>query len=258
MPQTAWKGRIYLDAGLILYIGPGSAAEPHSHNAVQFVWSDNGPFSVVANRRRLRRAAVLVPANSSHALDASNRHIALLLVESHGARGAALNAVALSAGLSELTKRLAAHSMPTQNMPPDMLSSWADDIMHALGVETMRSPISSITRRAIDYIERNLEGVPRVADIARTLSLSPTRVTHVFSREVGIPFRRFVLWTRIKQAVSLHRDGADLTRAAVGAGFSDAAHFSRTFRAMFGLSPSLVVSVAEIAGGTWTTPARPR
>lgn len=258
MAHAAWKGRIYLDAGFILYVGPGSAAEEHSHNAVQFVWSDNGPFSVVTNRRQLQRTAVLVPANAAHALDASERHIALLLVESHGARGSALDAVARSERLGELRKRLVSRSLPTENLPVDTLSSWVDDIVHALGVETMRSPISSITRRAIDYIERNLEGVPRVADIARTLSLSPTRVTHVFSREVGIPFRRFVLWTRIKQAVSLHRGGADLTRAAVGAGFSDAAHFSRTFRAMFGLSPSLVVSVAEIAGGTWTMPARAR
>jgi AraC-like DNA-binding protein len=84
--------------------------------------------------------------------------------------------------------------------------------------------------------------------------MSPTRLTHVFSREVGIPFRRFVLWTRIKHAVSTTRAGANLTAAAVAAGFSDAAHFSRTFRGMFGLSPSRVLPVAEILATQWDPP----
>jgi AraC-like DNA-binding protein len=81
--------------------------------------------------------------------------------------------------------------------------------------------------------------------------VSPTRVTHQFTSEIGIPVRRFVLWTRIKRAVEAHRTGRDLTAAAIEAGFSDAAHFSRTFRAMFGLSPSLVLPVAEIIGRAW-------
>jgi AraC-like DNA-binding protein len=65
---------------------------------------------------------------------------------------------------------------------------------------------------------------------------------------VGIPFRRFVLWSRMRQAVASTQAGRDLTEAAVDAGFSDSAHLSRTFRAMFGLSPSMVLPLAEIVG----------
>lgn len=42
--------------------------------------------------------------------------------------------------------------------------------------------------------------------------------------------------------------GVSITDAAHGAGFSDGAHFSRTFRSMFGLSPSEAVGL-----GTWLT-----
>lgn len=49
-------------------------------------------------------------------------------------------------------------------------------------------------------------------------------------------------------AVAATQRGAHLTQAALAAGFSDSAHLSRTFRSMFGLSPSLVLPHAEIVG----------
>ena len=50
----------------------------------------------------------------------------------------------------------------------------------------------------------------------------------------------------------LFRSGGDLTEAALAAGFSDAAHLSRTFRAMFGLSPSLLLPFVELTGTPWS------
>lgn len=251
MAGAPWRGRIFLDAGLILYVGPGAGADEHAHHAVQLVWSLDGPFAITIDGRRLERTAVLVPANSVHALDASGRIIALLLVESHGERGASLNRAAEREVGRELAAELAPARFPPESIAARDGAAWCDRAIAALGVDPRRSPITAHTRRAIRYIEESLDGVPRVAELARLLGVSETRVTHVFSREVGIPFRRFVLWTRIKRAVSAHQSGGDVTAAAIAAGFSDAAHFSRTFRAMFGLSPSLVLAAAEISGSSW-------
>jgi AraC-like DNA-binding protein len=249
MAQSGWNGRIFLDTGLILYVGPGAGADPHAHHAVQLVWSADGPFDVVIGGRHEQRTAALIPANSEHSLDATGHRIALLLVESHGTRGTALDAAAerMVAG-RELAHALAAVAFP-EKVAASQVAGWTDGVLNALGVQATRSPLSSVSRRAIEYIEQHLDGVPRVEDVARTLSLSTTRITHLFSDEVGIPFRRFVLWTRIKRAVITHQSGSDLTTSAIAAGFSDAAHFSRTFRAMFGLSPSLVLTAAEARRG---------
>ncbi len=61
-----------------------------------------------------------------------------------------------------------------------------------------------------------------------------------------------MLWARIKRAVRATQRGANATEAALDAGFSDSAHLSRTFRAMFGLPPSLVLPRLEIIGDAWT------
>lgn len=257
MPEqrNVWPGHVFLAAGTILYAGPGAMAERHTHHAVQLVWSAGGPMLVEIGGRTLERRAVLIPANEPHSLDASGRDIALLLLESHAPRGRSLNRCARAEVGRELAEELAAIAAPAPSWTPARAMAWSDAVIAALGTPVASDgEVSSVSRRAIDHIERGIDGVPRLAEAAAAIGVSPTRLTHVFTKEVGVPFRRFVLWTRIKRAVTEVRSGVDLTRAAIAAGFTDAAHFSRTFRAMFGLSPSLVLPVAELAGTIW----RPR
>jgi AraC-like DNA-binding protein len=58
---------------------------------------------------------------------------------------------------------------------------------------------------------------------------------HLFVEQTGLPFRTYLLWLRLTKAVAVFAGGGSLTEAAHEAGFSDSAHFSRTFRRMFGL-----------------------
>jgi AraC-like DNA-binding protein len=61
---------------------------------------------------------------------------------------------------------------------------------------------------------------------------------HLFSEQVGLPFRPFALWLRLQGVLGHLAHGANLTQAAHGAGFADSAHLTRTFRRMFGIAPS--------------------
>ena len=103
-------------------------------------------------------------------------------------------------------------------------------------------------QHALDFVDAHLDGMPRLADAAAAAHVSPSRLTHAFSQETGIPFRRYVLWARIRRAVQEVSGVANLTEAAVRAGFSDSAHLSRVFRANFGLPPSLLAAGIAFAG----------
>lgn len=247
--------RLLLDAGVFLYVGPGPRANRHAHHAVQLVWSPAGTCTLSLRGRTITARAVLVPSHEPHALDATGTTIALLLVEAHGPRGLALDAYARTAAGTDLAAALAALPFPTA--PPADLPRWCDDVIAALGLTVPPRPaISSVARRTIAYVEAALDGRPSLAAAAARVGVSPTRLTHVFTREVGIPFRRFVLWARLARAVDAARRGADLGTAAAEAGFSDAAHLSRTFRAMFGLPPSAILAAAPIAGARAPRPLR--
>jgi AraC-like DNA-binding protein len=76
-----------------------------------------------------------------------------------------------------------------------------------------------------------------LAELAAHVVLSPRRLTHLFSREVGIPIRRYAQWLRAVEAVTALARGRSQTEAALASGFADAAHMSRAFRRLFGTAP---------------------
>ena len=231
----------------MLYVGTGGAADRHAHHSVQLVWAREGRVALALDGGDVRVRAGLIAGSAPHGFDATGRWIALWQVEPHGARGAALDRRAAQSPGADLAAALAGVPAPAEGMTAAAAARWCDQVATALGAEPA-PPLSSVTRRAVAYIEGSLDGTPRLDEAAGRLGISGTRLTHLFTREVGIPFRRFVLWARIKRAVEASRAGATLTAAAAAAGFSDAAHLSRTFRAMFGLSPASFLPRVELIG----------
>lgn len=84
------------------------------------------------------------------------------------------------------------------------------------------------------------DSAPGVDRLAKIAGLSPSRLAHLFQEQVGIPIRSLRTWFRLKAAAVSIRRGASLTDAALAAGFYDQAHFTHTFRDMFGLPPSQI------------------
>jgi AraC-like DNA-binding protein len=85
-----------------------------------------------------------------------------------------------------------------------------------------------------------------LAEIAR---LSPSRFMHAFTESVGIPVRPYILWIRLQRGACDLMDGASVTNAAHRAGFSDAAHMTRTFRRMLGATPSDLALLKRLSMG---------
>ncbi|MGJ4748359.1 helix-turn-helix domain-containing protein [Leptospira sp. SA-E8] len=75
-------------------------------------------------------------------------------------------------------------------------------------------------------------------DLAEFAGMSVSSLEHQFKKEVGIPFHSFRTWFRLKLTVYSLLHGMSHTDSAHRAGFFDSAHFTRTFRATFGLPPS--------------------
>lgn len=250
----SWGGRIVLAPGLVLYVGAGSNAERHAHHAVQLIWVEKGSLELVFDDRRVEARAALVPARIEHELHAAGSSMTVLLVDAHGARGAELDRRAHELLGEDVSARLRERvPFPALDLALADAEAWCREALLALGVAEWdaRAP-SRPTRLAIDYIEHALDGVPRITEAAARANTSATRLSHRFTDEIGLPFRRFVLWTRLKRAAEIARAEGDLTRAAVAAGFSDTAHLSRTFKEMFGLSPSMLLPFVEVAGSPWT------
>lgn len=79
---------------------------------------------------------------------------------------------------------------------------------------------------------------PSLVQAAQQIAVSPSRFSHLFSAEMGIAYRAFRKWRKLLATLESVANGAKLTAAAHDGGFADSAHFSRTFKDTFGLTPT--------------------
>jgi signal transduction histidine kinase/CheY-like chemotaxis protein len=104
---------------------------------------------------------------------------------------------------------------------------------HILGMATQR-----YVRQAMGCIHtRYAEPLTR-EDIANHVGLSPDYLTDCFRQELGITPITYLRRYRIRQACELLRNTPlSITQVAAAVGFSESAHFSRTFQLEIGMTP---------------------
>ena len=77
-------------------------------------------------------------------------------------------------------------------------------------------------------------------EVARELRVSYARASRLFSRAVGMPLRTYQHWLKCMKAAEQFGVNATWTEVAQEAGFTDSAHFARTWQRSFGHPPSYV------------------
>jgi AraC-like DNA-binding protein len=95
-------------------------------------------------------------------------------------------------------------------------------------------------------IVRAIEAEPMLRmpqdELARRLRMERTQALRRFKAATGMTFRAFKLWSGLQHAARHIAAGELVRTAAIDAGFADTAHLSRSFRALFGLSPSAAIA----------------
>lgn len=95
-------------------------------------------------------------------------------------------------------------------------------------------------KRIRDYVEANLDGVIRIADLAEIADLSPGYFHRAFRITTGQTPLAYINERRVRRAETLIREGDEsLAAIAQAVGFVSPSHFTRTFRRIAGANPSL-------------------
>jgi AraC family transcriptional regulator len=249
--KLAGAGRILLWSGGSLWIGRTGEqpTEVHSHHAVQISLALSGDGILLRGNEgawNTYRAAI-VAANAEHAFDGGGHFIANVFVEPESREGQLLQQRCIGAGIqavpdgalaSEATALFTAYQSTASN---PVLTAAARAVIARLAATTdmPQTTLDPRIKRALELIRARIldESIP-LADVADAAHLSPDRFRHLFLAETGIRFRPYVLWLRIEIALAAYAAHSNLTDAAQAGGFADSAHFSRSFKSMFGISPS--------------------
>ncbi|MCI3135225.1 helix-turn-helix transcriptional regulator [Phenylobacterium aquaticum] len=243
---AAWQG----GSLWLLNTAPPDAARPprtgvHAHHAVQVVISLGGRFRLWLADQELAGPFAAVAPDAPHQFDAEGAY-AILFVEPESPAGRAIIAATFSGGdlrplpastFSPLAGELAALAR-TPAPGEAELTEIGRALVQALAGDRPPAAVDARVRKVIAWVAQAHDDPIDLGAAARLANLSPSRLSHLFVEQTGLSFKTYLLWIRLTRAVRLMTEGLSLTAAAHGAGFSDSAHFSRTFRRMFGLAPA--------------------
>lgn len=113
------------------------------------------------------------------------------------------------------------------------------------GAALPRRPLDSRMRKIVSGIIAH-PGLPHQAEAcAKEAALSVSRFLHLFTQEVGAPFRRFRAWKRARGLLDLVSQKGSLTDLALDSGYADSAHFSNSIRDAYGIKPRDIVAATR-------------
>lgn len=116
-----------------------------------------------------------------------------------------------------------------------------DELREAFG-DTCKVPEHRVDRRVLRTLEAiETEGLSVPLAAAR-VGLSPSRLTHLVSAQLGAPPRVWAAWFKLRRAIGQSLfTGANLTQSAHEAGFADSAHLTRTCKNLMGVRPAMML-----------------
>jgi AraC-like DNA-binding protein len=252
--KVAGRGRIVTWEGASLWImevvpqngSSANATGSHAHHAVQITFALDGRFELRSRGKSAADYAAVAP-DTEHVFEAQGL-VALLFVEPESEAGRAIihslfgraKLVSLPPPLlRDVAAGILAHD---RRAKPDeaVLEKLGRKLVARLAGTDKAAPLDPRIGKILRFAAARLDDAITLGAAAKSAGLSPGRARHLFVAQTGLPFRRYLLWLRINRALALFEAGASLTEAAHEAGFSDSAHFSRTFRRMFGISAAML------------------
>ena len=221
---------------------------PHEHHAIQIVLAVEGSVGIRGKHGDWRMApGVIVRPDVMHSYDGNGAVGAMVFVDPESSEGVWLKTslrqditivpeARMATCAAELRKFLA---HPLESLE---IGALVRHCVHGLcaGAPPSRRLDERVTK-VLGAIRRSDELRMSIEEAAALAFLSPSRFAHLFKQQVGLPFRRYMLWRKLTRAITVIGRERTISTAAHEADFADAAHLTRTFYQMFCIPPSVMM-----------------
>lgn len=248
---------MYISPTRMMLFSPHLVAAEHQHVMIQFTCSLEGkPFSVWTKNDGWQQAeAVLINSGVAHSVKDFNGWQVTICIIPDVAQGRLIQEKMLTGKdiiyletkvLAPLLPGLQAACMNPIENGAEFNALTAATYNYLLPERVPALPLDERITRTLAYIRQHIHTGFSAATLAEQVHLSEDRFLHLFKEQTGAPLRQYILWQRLSAATQLFVEGRSAKEAAYEAGFSDPAHFSRTFQQMFGASPSMYTALKPL------------
>lgn len=250
--ESNWSGTVLVWDEQAIFLGLAADASLHESPAIKVCIALDGNFRLRTNENEdwTDYDSAIIAAGQPHAIDGRRNKMAMLLLAPETGLARPLAQTISDKGITRLplesVDAIRALFSNFDETAQESLDNICFQIIHAISPKDETLPIDSRVSQSIEAIRSSCEEGISVRDIAADVELSESRFSHLFTENVRIPVRRYLLWLRVRDAMHLLARGMSLTEIAHEAGFSDSAHLTRTFRGMLGIAPSALTKESSL------------
>lgn len=233
--------KLFLTNGAALFAGAISDTEPHRHHAIQIVLGFDEAFEIQFGDRILHSNCVAISSDVVHQFLGKEKPFLFFYAEPESDFGALMRQNLIpeydilddrKGFLESIRKDLLSSGLSIDSMK--------NCLRKALKIKGRMPARDARLTQVLSLIQEKPDRKISVPILANAVALSESHLQHLFKEQIGISMKRYMLWKRMIDGINFAIRGSDLTTAAYEAGFSDAAHMSRTFREMFGINLSKI------------------
>lgn len=247
--NRSWSGDVWLGPGLAYFVHFPRDERPHRHALLQVVIALQAGFTVVDEiGQSLNADGAVISSRDRYGLRIDGPgagEVLSLFLEPNSTYGRALQTRVAPAGVATPLDTATAQALRACWTRPGAYRGalLAHEMLSVLGEPALR-PAAEDRRVAFTqaHIAQHLADKDALDRVAEQLRLTTRYVRKLFQRHVGFSPQRYRQWCKLSAALDCVKQGSSFTTAAAAAGFTDSAHFSRTFRDIFGAPPSSLIS----------------
>lgn len=231
-----------MSAGIGAFVGISGDNKPHKHWAHQLVVALNGEVEVVAGGTRYRDTGLWIPAGELHQL--GHAEVVSLYVDPTHQICSTLFASFPYSGksVSPIGKNMATELVQCVSKTDNLQS--AMQTFQAIYHKHQKQDTDIRLNRILSRLKKDVTSGTNtpLSQLAELVCLSPSRFSHWFAEQTGLPLRSYKKWLKLLVGFELSRQ-MPLADAATTAGFSDQAHFCRTITQAFGVSSTTIIKL---------------
>ena len=251
--------RMYVSDNHLLVFSNNIDTDKHNHLFCHlFICLEKSPeekLNLQVNNTDIFCRGIILDGRTDHTFRSNNGYHALILVDHTSLLGRNLKRHYLS-GKSpyfilpdSLTSLLAQQllSIPDSELTPQAYQDVWHQILSLLGLAHCATHHAMTDRRIINilaHMKSSNEFQPSIKELAEKISLSSSRLSHIFSQQTDSTLKSYLLFKQLLKALSLIADGYSVTDAALDAGFDSPSHLSATCRRLMGIQPSIANQVS--------------
>ena len=232
--------QIFWDVDRITILTDTMDASIHRHAMMQFFVCTEGKLNIKVGKEHPDAKCILVNKNVKHAFNADKRICLTTIIEPASDLGLALDIlldnkdyyiVDESTVETLISKVLCLKEHPCKDYYMELM----DGISGSFGILPSHTPLDDRIVSFLEMLEHCNCDDHSIEEYAGKLCISSSRLSHLFSEQVGIPLKKYLILHQLEKTFEEILQGESITKASMDAGFVSPSHFAGVVKNLMGL-----------------------